>query len=269
MSKLSLRVTMETTEAGIESTSHPQLVFFALHWPLLLNNWTKGQYHRGSNHCEYECGIKRTKANFCQEVSNGGDSWGCHLVPMSRRLVKEPLITAFSIVNTENNAVAQCPPFPAWVIPSSLVSAYDNISFSFSANSPVLLQLSWAEGWREARMQTPSVWLEILATIYYLRKTELVHICTKPPKTAAAPGPCPLINLGDSPYVLKSTNRAKVKMVVTTEPSPVFPHFMSITFGFSYSPWPQLTWQGGLEAAWKITPEDCRDLATWSSQARK
>ena len=98
-------------------------------------------------------------------------------------------------------------------------------------------------------MQTPSVWLEILATIYYLRKTELVHICKKPRKTAAAPGPCPLVNLGDSPYVLQSTNRAKVKMVVTTEPSPVFPHFMSITFGFSYSPWPQLTWQGGLEAA--------------------
>lgn len=187
MSKLSLRVTMETTEAGIESTSYPQLVFFALHQPLPPNNRTKVQCNRGSNPYEYECGIRRTKANFCWEVSNGGDSWGSHLVPMSRCLVKEPLITTFSIVNTENNAVTQLPPFPAWVIPGSLVSAYDKISFSFSANSPVLLHLSWAGGWRVARMQTPSVCLEMLVTIYYLRETGLVQIC----KEASQDSSCP------------------------------------------------------------------------------
>lgn len=141
MSKLSLRVTMETTEAGIESTSHPQLVFFALDWPLPPNNWRKVQCNRGSTLYVCECGIRRTKANFCWEVSNGGDSWGSHLVPMSRSPWSH-----FSIVNTENNAVTQLSLFPAWVIPGSLVSAYDKISFSFSANSPVLLQLSWAPG---------------------------------------------------------------------------------------------------------------------------
>lgn len=38
-------------------------------------------------------------------------------------------------------------------------------------------------------------------------------------------GPVPY-QVGDLPCVLKSTSRAKVKMVVIAEPSPMFPHLM-------------------------------------------